>query len=74
MCLYASYWQYRQIGSVQGRIVIIVDDMIDTGRRVTSAAALLKSHGAAKIYGAYTQDTDTQSLGDTMRHIAQTLA
>lgn len=72
MCLLLA----RQIGSVQGRIVIIVDDMIDTGRRVTSAAALLKSHGAAKIYGAYTPDTDTQSHGgqpDSVRHVAQTL-
>lgn len=42
------------IGSVEGRNVIMFDDMISTGGTVCSAAALVKSRGARKVYVAAT--------------------
>lgn len=42
------------IGDVQDKIVIIRDDMIDTGGSLTGAAAALKARGAASVYGACT--------------------
>lgn len=42
------------IGEVQDKIVIIRDDMIDTGGSLTGAAAALKAKGAETIFGACT--------------------
>ncbi|MBI2774725.1 ribose-phosphate pyrophosphokinase [Candidatus Dependentiae bacterium] len=41
-------------GDVRGKSVLIVDDMITTGRTITQAAQLLKDAGAQKIIGAAT--------------------
>ncbi len=38
------------VGDVDGKDVIIVDDMIDTGGTLVEAAKTLKDHGAKKIY------------------------
>jgi len=38
------------VGDVDGKDVIIVDDMIDTGGTLIEAAKTLKDHGAKKIY------------------------
>ncbi len=38
------------IGDVEGKIAIIVDDIIDTGNSVRSAAIALKEKGATEIY------------------------
>jgi len=38
------------IGDVDGRDVLIVDDLTETAGTLTSAAAILKRHGANKIY------------------------
>ena len=38
------------VGDVNGKDVIIVDDMIDTGGTLVEAATTLKKHGAGKIY------------------------
>jgi len=37
------------IGEVEGRVAIIVDDMIDTAGTLTEAARLLRQQGAAKV-------------------------
>ncbi|MEQ6378005.1 ribose-phosphate diphosphokinase [Bacillaceae bacterium S4-13-58] len=42
------------IGEVQGKTTIIIDDIIDTGRRVTGAARTLDEHGAKQIYACCT--------------------
>lgn len=42
------------IGDVEGRSVVIVDDMISTGGTVTKAAKLLKEKGAARVIIAAT--------------------
>jgi ribose-phosphate pyrophosphokinase len=42
------------IGDVEGKNVLIRDDMVDTGGSLVSAADFLKSHGALSIYAAAT--------------------
>jgi len=42
------------IGEVEGRNILIRDDMVDTGGSICSAAEFLKEHGALKIIAACT--------------------
>lgn len=42
------------IGQVEGRNVLLVDDMIDTGGTFANAVVALKKAGAATVYGACT--------------------
>jgi ribose-phosphate pyrophosphokinase len=42
------------IGRVQGRNILIVDDLIDTGGTFCNAAKALRDNGAREIYGACT--------------------
>jgi len=42
------------IGDVDGKNVLLVDDMIDTGGTFVAAAKMLKEKGAKEIYGAIT--------------------
>jgi len=42
------------IGEVEGRNVIIVDDMISTGGSISEAARILRAHGARKVVLAVT--------------------
>jgi ribose-phosphate pyrophosphokinase len=42
------------IGSIEGRTVILVDDMIDTGGSITGAANALKNRGASDVYACCT--------------------
>ena len=42
------------VGDVEGRVCLLVDDMIDTAGTICAAAQTLKEHGAAKVIGAAT--------------------
>lgn len=42
------------IGDIEGKNVILIDDIIDTAGTITKAASVLKKFGARKIYGAAT--------------------
>ncbi len=42
------------VGEVDGRVCLIVDDMIDTGRTIVKAADALKAAGATKVVVAAT--------------------
>jgi ribose-phosphate pyrophosphokinase len=42
------------IGPVEGRVCLIVDDLIDTGRTIVKAAEALKKHGAVGVVVAAT--------------------
>ncbi len=42
----------RLVGDVEGKNVLIPDDMISTGGTIVNAAKLLREHGAQKIYAA----------------------
>jgi ribose-phosphate pyrophosphokinase len=42
------------VGDVEGKIAIILDDMIDTAGTLTEAASAVLAHGATKVYAAAT--------------------
>jgi ribose-phosphate pyrophosphokinase len=42
------------VGEVDGRVCVLIDDMIDTGGTIVAAADQLKARGASKIYAACT--------------------
>ena len=42
------------VGDVDGKIAVIVDDMISTGGTLVAAARMLKDRGATEIYAAAT--------------------
>jgi len=45
---------FNMVGDVEGREVLIVDDMTETAGTLVAAAELLKQHGAAKVRAAVT--------------------
>jgi ribose-phosphate pyrophosphokinase len=59
----------RVVGEVEGRICLIVDDMIDTGGTITKAAEILFDQGAADVIVAATHpilsDPATERLGNS---------
>jgi ribose-phosphate pyrophosphokinase len=59
----------RVVGEAEGRICLIVDDMIDTGGTITKAADILLSEGAADVIVAATHpvlsDPATERLRDS---------
>jgi len=42
------------VGDVEGRSVVLVDDMIDSGGTIVNAARALEAHGASEVYAACT--------------------
>ncbi|NLK43865.1 MAG: ribose-phosphate diphosphokinase, partial [Tissierellia bacterium] len=42
------------IGDIDGKNVILIDDIIDTAGTITKAASVLKNFGAKKVYGCAT--------------------
>lgn len=44
----------RLVGSVEGKVALIIDDMLDTCGTLAKAAELLKANGATKVYAAVT--------------------
>lgn len=56
------------IGDVEGKTVIMVDDMISTGGTVTSACNILRASGAREIYMAATHPV---LVGQAMHRLAQ---
>jgi ribose-phosphate pyrophosphokinase len=44
----------EMVGDVEGKVAVIVDDMISTGGTLTVAARLLKERGAAEVHAAAT--------------------
>ena len=45
------------VGDVDGKEVILVDDMTETAGTLTAAAEILKKNGAKKVYAAVTHGT-----------------
>lgn len=42
------------IGDIEGKNVVLIDDIIDTAGTITKAASVLKNFGAKKVYGCAT--------------------
>jgi ribose-phosphate pyrophosphokinase len=45
------------VGDVEGRVAIIVDDLVDTANTITRAAKLVKDQGAVRVYAIITHAT-----------------
>lgn len=65
------------IGKVEGKNILIVDDLIDTAGTFCNAAVALKEHGARDIYGACTHpilsgDALQRIVGSPLKMIAVT--
>jgi ribose-phosphate pyrophosphokinase len=45
---------FTVIGDVEGRLALLVDDEVDTGGSISSAASALLEHGAKEIYACCT--------------------
>ncbi len=56
------------VGVVEGRTCIIVDDMIDTGGTVVSAAELLKERGATEVFVAATHGLLSDPAVDRLKN------
>jgi ribose-phosphate pyrophosphokinase len=56
----------RVVGEVEGRVSLIVDDMIDTGGTIVSAADVLFDEGAADIVVAATHPVLSGSACDRL--------
>jgi ribose-phosphate pyrophosphokinase len=58
---------HRVVGEVEGRVCLVVDDIIDTGGTIASAAEVLQQAGAADVIVAATHavlsDPATERLG-----------
>lgn len=52
------------VGNVQGKNVILIDDLIDTGTTICLAAKALAEHGAASIYACCTHPVFTGAAID----------
>ena len=53
-------------GDVNSKTVIIVDDIIDTGKTAMQASVMLKMHGAAKVIGVFTHAIFAQGAIDRL--------
>ncbi|MFC4401855.1 ribose-phosphate diphosphokinase [Gracilibacillus xinjiangensis] len=42
------------VGEVEGRTAIIIDDIIDTGRRISTSSHALEAHGAKEVFACTT--------------------
>lgn len=54
-------------GDVNSKTVIIVDDIIDTGRTAIQASLMLKLHGATKILGVFTHAVFSPGIIDRLK-------
>lgn len=54
------------IGKVKGKTAIIVDDIVDTGTRITNSAELLKKKGAKNVYAVATHPVLSKGAVDRL--------
>ncbi|WP_309615672.1 ribose-phosphate diphosphokinase [Salinibacterium sp.] len=56
------------VGDVNGRVCLLVDDMIDTGGTIVKAAEALKAAGATKVVVAATHAIFSEPASDILQH------
>lgn len=54
------------VGSVEGTVAIIVDDLISSGTTIARAARACRARGAARVWAAATHALFTAAAGDTL--------
>jgi ribose-phosphate pyrophosphokinase len=59
---------YRILGNVSGKDVIIVDDILDSGKTLITASENLKAKGAKKIYAYVTHSIFTKGMNPLKPH------
>lgn len=60
---------YKLEGDVVGKNIILIDDIVDTGRTVASAGELLKKHGAQKIFGCFSHALLTDGACERLKSV-----
>jgi ribose-phosphate pyrophosphokinase len=58
------------IGSVEGKDVIIVDDLVDTAGSIQQAVELVKANGARDIYVTFTHPVLSDPAADRLRRLS----
>ena len=58
------------VGAVEGRVCLLVDDMIDTGRTIVKAAEALKKNGALSVVVAATHAVFSDPAFDILQDAA----
>ncbi len=58
----------RVMGEVDGRVCVLVDDMIDTAGTICGAAALLKEYGATDVYAMATHGVLSDPAIDRLKN------
>jgi ribose-phosphate pyrophosphokinase len=58
----------RVVGDVEGRVCLIVDDMIDTGTTICKAAEILQEEGAADVLVAATHAVLSDPATERLRN------
>ncbi len=58
------------VGNVEGRVCLLVDDMIDTGGTIVKAAQALKAHGAERVIVAATHAIFSDPASDRLQDSA----
>ncbi|MBI1844152.1 MAG: ribose-phosphate diphosphokinase [Actinobacteria bacterium] len=56
------------VGDVEGRICVLVDDMIDTAGTIVAAAEQLKDHGASSVWAAATHGVFSDPAIDRLKN------
>ena len=56
------------VGEVEGRICVLIDDMIDTAGTICAAADQLADHGAAEIYAMATHAVLSDPATDRLKN------
>lgn len=57
------------VGDVQGRVAILIDDMIDTGSTVRLAAGVLRDSGATEVYALISHGLLSEATVENLRDL-----
>lgn len=58
------------VGDVAGKVVILLDDLVDSGKTMTRAAKVVKDHGATMVYGICTHGVFS---GDALHRLKKSI-